>query len=113
MALETLKDVKTIDGFEVARQTWRQPEAPFIEINDRDNAITFRIQNGPIKENGVNGCQIDTLAATFITMLEGLNSQYSCQENEQALLFFRDGLRWLKKRKANREARGVEGTNKE
>ena len=101
MALETLQGVAEIGGFEVLSERpkdskgnvdWDlfdelRKEKP-IYIDHDSNMISFRIQDGPIKENGVNGCQVDTLihAARIMTLLE--------------------------RRKRNREARGVEGYNK-
>lgn len=112
MALKTLAGVKTIDGFEVKRLQWNQPEGNFIEINDVGNAITFKIQNGPIKENGVNGCQVDTMIEAATLIIKGLNEQFPCRENAIVITKLEEALMWCKKRKANREARGVEGENK-
>ena len=94
MALETLKGVEEIGGFRVNQfyedetikaVRWNE----YIEIDHEVNTIKFTIQNGPIKENGVNGCQVDTLihAAKHIIFE-------------------------LEDRKADREKRGVEGLNK-
>lgn len=112
MALETLKDVKTIDGFEVKRVSWNQPKGNFIEVNEGGNAITFNIQNGPIKENGVNGCQVDTLVVAAALIIEGLNAKFPCEENTLALASLAEAVNHLKARKVNREARGVEGVSK-
>jgi hypothetical protein len=112
VALETLKDVSSIDGFGVMRVEWNQPPDNFIEINDKDNAITFKIQNGPIKEVGVNGCQVDTLIQTALLMIQGLNDKFPCEENQRAIANLGVALTWLNKRTADREKRGVEGYNK-
>ncbi len=114
MALETLQGVDKIDGFKVHRVEWAQPTSGhFIEINDRDNAITFRIQNGPIKPNGVNGCQVDTLIDAAFKIIYGLNKQFPCNENKDAMEYLARALGCLNERKLNREKRGVEGTNAE
>jgi hypothetical protein len=111
MALETLKDVEDIGGFEVKRVTWKQPDANFIEVNDEYNAITFKIQNGPIKEKGLNGVQVDQLIQTAKIMIEGLNKKFPCRENACAITKLDEALLWLLGRRINREARGVEGTS--
>lgn len=111
MALETLKDVKQIGGFEAKRVAWKQPDGNYIEINDEHNAITFKLQNGPVKEKGVNGCQVDTVIETAKVILEGLNKQFPCRENSVAITKLDEALMWLEKRKKDREARNVEGTN--
>ena len=85
MALETLKDLEEIGGFAVKRIVWKQPEGNYIEINDDANALTFKIQNGPIKEVGVNGCQVDTLIETAKLIIKGLNEKFPCDENEVAI----------------------------
>lgn len=112
MALETLKGVEKIGGFEVKRVEWKQPEGNYIEVNDSCNAITFKIQNGPIKEKGVNGCQVDTIIETAKTMLEGLNNKFPCRENACAITKLDEALHWLEHRRKEREKRGVEGYSK-
>lgn len=111
MALETLKHRAMIDGFEVKRIQWKQPDGNFIEINDPANAITFKIQNGPIKEVGVNGCQVDSIVEAAKLIVEGLNDNFPCMENQAAIEHLEMALKWMKRRKANREKRRVEGTS--
>ena len=112
MALETLKDVKQIGGFEVKRVSWNQPKDNHIEINESGNAITFNIQNGPVKANGVNGCQIDTMVEAAKLIIEGLNKNFPCRENAMAITKLDEALMWLEKRTKDREKRGVEGQSK-
>ena len=112
MALETLKGITEIDGFEIKRIEWNQPKDNFIEINDKHNSIKFRIQYGPIKEVGLNGVQIDQLISTAKIIIEGLNGKFACRENSIAITKLEEALMWLEKRKKNREKRGVEGFSK-
>src|SRR5690606_37957545 len=109
MALETLKDINQINGFDVKRVEWNHPAENFIEVNDRCNAITFKIQDGPIKEVGKNGCQVDELISTALFMIKGINAKFSCDEKVKAMTSLYEAYSWLQQRKANREARGVEG----
>ena len=109
MALETLKDVTEIDGFKVAREIGENSVDMPIFIGEQTNCISFVIQDGPVKNNGVNGCQVDTIIAAATKILDGLNNKFPCNENEKAILHLKDAYSWLKKRKAEREARGVEG----
>ena len=121
MALETLKDVKEIDGFKVVREkldnmSWDEfdklrNDYP-INITDSMNCISFKIQNGPIKENGINGCQVDTIIAAAKLIIEGLNKKIACRENAMVITKLDEALMWSKKRKEDREKRGVEGFNK-
>jgi hypothetical protein len=133
MALETLKGVKYIEGFKVVVMDELREQFPekfnesgamdykwfekdirphnFIYVRHDVNSVSFTMQNGPIKEAGVNGCQVDTLIETAKIMLEGLNKKFPCPENEDALLHLRAALIELHTRKRNREARGVEGTS--
>lgn len=111
MALKTLKDIRKIGGFELKRVDWNHPSMNFIEINDRHNAITFKLQNGPILEEGVNGCQIDTIIEAAICILIGLNHEFPCDENFEALTKLDQALKCLEKRRKNRVLRQVEGTS--
>jgi len=125
MALETLKGVTKIGGFDVMSDRpkdsagnvdWdsfdEQRKDKPIYVDHDVNMISFRIQDGPIKENGVNGCQVDTLISAALRILIELNKKFPCDENDEAISTLNVSLMWLNKRKKNREARGVEGYNK-
>lgn len=123
MALETLKETKIIDGFPVERivNFEFELEGEFSEdelkevgvaIHDKGNTIVFKIQNGPIKENGVNGCQVDTMVHACLMIIEELDKKFPCKENDTCIWHLRRAYMLLKERKRNREARGVEGENK-
>lgn len=107
MALETLRGTDKIDGFAIDH-TGTGKE--FISINHDANTITFTIQNKPIKEAGVNGCQIDTLIAAAWIMLADLNKNFHSPHNDTAIQHLADAYAAMKMRKADREKRGVEGT---
>ena len=84
---------------------------PFVEVDHDKNSIKFTIQKGPIKENGVNGCQIDELIRYGRHILVGLDRQFGCQENLIAINGLDSAIIALDLRKRDRESRGVEGTN--
>ena len=61
-------------------------------------------QNGPIKENGVNGCLNEDLIAIVIHRLWGFQSgEFSCRENNMAIAKLEEALAFLRAR--------TEGTN--
>ena len=97
MALETLKDAQPAYG---------------VEINHAENSITFKLQNGPIKENGVNGCQVDTMIDCARQIIAGLNQKFPCRENSCAITKLDEAMQWLQWRTRDRLDRGVEGFNK-
>ena len=69
-------------------------------------------QEGPIKENGVNGVANEDLLVMVLTRLESFqNSEYRCRENAVAITKIEEALLWLRKRTMGRENRGVEGTS--
>ena len=135
MALETLKGVEKIDGFNVVVMDTLREKHPemfrpdgsmhyhlfekdirptnFIYVRNDVNSISFTIQNGPIKEKGVNGCQVDTMIAAARVIISGLNEKFPCKQNQDALVGLDTALKALQDRKAERENRGVEGLNKE
>lgn len=122
MALETLKGVTEIGGYKVLAERpkkadgsvdWdlldeQRKDAPIYVDHDVD-MISFRIQNGPIKENGVNGCQVDTLIHAAQTIIMGLNKKFPSEYNDGCLSHLQSAIEWLEKRTKDREARGVEG----
>jgi len=133
VALETLKDVLSIDGFDVVVMDtlrekypekfnesgamdykWFESEirpSKFVYLRHDKNSISFTIQNGPVKEVGVNGCQVNTLIETAKLIIEGLNKKFPCRENSLAVTKLEEALMWLEKRTKDREARSVEGKN--
>lgn len=134
MALETLKDVKEIGGFQVIvmdelkekypekfnesgamEDKWFEKEIRphnFIYVRHDVNSISFNIQNGPVKKHGINGCQVDTIIEAAKLIVEGLNKNFPCRENSQCITKLDEALMWSLKRKMDREKRGVEGLNK-
>jgi hypothetical protein len=115
MALYTLKDYSEVDGFEIRHSDdsgmFDVESSGYVTVNHLLNEITFRIQNGPIKEHGVNGCQVDTLIAAAMVIIYELNEKFGCEENVKAIEHLAAAYDYLKERKANREQRGVEGTS--
>jgi len=111
MALETLKTVSAINGVTVHRNNWKSGGDRFIEINESDNAITFKIQNGPINENGINGCQVTDIIATARIIIDELNKRFSCRENSITITKLDEALMWQTAKTLNREKREVEGYN--
>jgi hypothetical protein len=132
MALETLNNVEKIGDFSVVIMddlkkkfperfsgpssqmdyAWFEKEIRpknFIYVRQDVNSIAFTIQKGPVKENGVNGCQVDTIIEAAKKIIEGLNEKFPCRENSLAITKLDEALMWLQNRKLNREARGVEG----
>lgn len=133
MALNTLKGVKKIGGFSVVVMDELRSAHPdkfnesgamdykwfekdvrphnFIYVRHDVNSLSFTLQNGPIKEAGVNGCQVDALIAAAKIILEGLNKQLPCRQNALAITKLDEALLWLGHRRGDRDLRGVEGTN--
>jgi len=70
-------------------------------------------QNGPIKENGVNGCQNEDLLMVIIDRLECFQKgEFACEANHLTLTMCYETLKCMQKRTEDRKARGVEGESK-
>lgn len=133
MALETLKGVNKIGEFSVVVMDELRDKYPekfnesgamdykwfeseirttnHIYIRHDKNSLSFTLQNGPVKENGCNGCQVDTVIEAAKVIIEGLNRKYPCRENALAVTKLDEALMWLDKRRKDRVARNVEGTS--
>jgi len=120
MALETLKGLVRIGGFMVARgkpadMSWdvfdKTRDTFPINITEKMNCISFKIQNGPIKEHGVNGCQVDTLIETARLIIEGLDKKFPNHYNNRAIGCLNHALTALKLRTKERIEQGIEGTS--
>lgn len=74
---------------------------------------TVNFQEGPIKENGINGVCNEDLILMVLTRIQSFqHSEYSSRENAVVITKLEEALMWLRKRTLDREARGVEGTSK-
>lgn len=135
MALETLKGVKEINGEKIIVMDELREQHPerftetgamdhkwfeetirpnaFIYVRNDKNSLSFTIQNGPIKENGKNGCQVVDVIAVAKHILEKLNQQFPCRENAITLTKLDEALMWQEKRTKDRVARSVEGLSKQ
>ena len=73
-------------------------------------SATVNFQNGPIGENGVNGCHHEDLIAIVIDRLRSFQAgDFRCRENALALTKLEEALHWLNHRTNERMKRGVEG----
>lgn len=79
------------------------------QVHGQESSVKFIIQSGPIKEFGVNGCQIDDVIRWAKEKVEEFNKAFPCRENALAVTKLDEALLWLYERKRQREARGVEG----
>jgi hypothetical protein len=82
---------------------------PFVYV--QDDSVTFIGQGGPIKEIGVNGCQIDDLIEFARDVLQVFNQRVPCRETSMMITKLDEALLWSMKRKQERENRQVEGTS--
>lgn len=87
-------------------------ETGWPQVHGQTSTVTFTVQSGPIKEFGVNGCQIDDVIAWAKEKIEVFQQAFPCRENAIVLTKLDEALLWLMKRKMDREKRGVEGQNK-
>lgn len=79
-----------------------------------DDSVLSKIdfQEGPIKENGVNGLANEDLIAMVLARLDGFqNSEFKSRDNAMVITKLEEALMWLRKRTVGREVRGVEGTS--
>lgn len=75
--------------------------------------INIKFQEGPIKENEINGCQIEDVIGVLIDRLKGFQAgEYSCRENALAITKLEEARMWLNERTRDRIKRNVEGYNK-
>lgn len=136
MALETLKNVGEINGERIvdmnglAKQypehfnsesgqmnwEWFEKEIRpnhFIYVRHDKNSLTFNIQNGPIKENGKNGCQVTDMIAVARHMISELNILYPCAENDHTLGYLDAALASQVARTVRRTELEIEGRSLE
>ena len=98
---------------EKGKQKFNAPHHFVVKKADSDETVcTVDFQEGPIKENGVNGCSNEDLLLMVMTRLESFqNSEYKCEENAEAIKHLNETIAVLRSRTNKRVARGVEGTS--
>lgn len=74
--------------------------------------ISIKLQDGPIKEAGINGCQIDEVVEFCRDKIVEFNKLAPCRENALVITKLEEALHWLDHRTKDRERRQVEGTSK-
>ena len=82
-------------------------------IDYSKNMISFKVQDGSIKENGKNGCQVEDIIATAKKIIDELNKKFPCRENAMMITKLDEALMWSKKRTEDRINRNVEGKSEE
>jgi hypothetical protein len=87
-------------------------ETGWPQVHGQESSVKFTIQSGPIKEFGVNGCQVDDVIVWVKEKIEGFNKAFPCRENSLVVTKLEEALLWSLKRKLDREKRQVEGLNK-
>lgn len=81
-------------------------------VGGQGRLARIEFQKGPIKEAGVNGCnEMDLLAIVSHRLQCFQDTEFACQENEQALEGVKVAMAALHSRTKSRMARGVEGTS--
>lgn len=135
MALETLAGVTKINGEQIVVMDELREKHPerftetgamdhkwfeetirpnaFIYVRNDKNSLSFTLQNGPIKENGKNGCQVTDVIAVAKHIIEELNKKFPCRENAVTITKLDEALMWQEKRTKDREVRNVEGLSKQ
>ena len=73
--------------------------------------LTFKIQDGPIKEVGQNGAQAADLLLLCKELFHALNKSYPCRENSLTITKIEEALHWQEARTRDRVGRKVEGRN--
>ncbi|MCA4232772.1 hypothetical protein [Acinetobacter baumannii] len=88
------------------------PAGHFYDVITGDTITPIHFQNGPVKENGVNGVTNEALLAIVIHRTKILNDKFPCDENKRAISYMENALALFEQRTKDRQARGVEGLNK-
>lgn len=85
---------------------------PGLQVLDHVDRAVILFQNGPIREQGVNGVTQEVLLAIIIDRLRSFQAgAFCCRDNAVALTHCEEALMWLQRRTRERIRRGVEGTN--
>lgn len=72
----------------------------------------LHFQEGPVLENGINGTQAPDVLEAIVGYLQHVSKPpHNTRETSIAITKIEEAIMWLDKRTADREIRGVEGTD--
>ena len=121
MSLRVMSDVFDINGYPVfhidekgntATEDIDDGEYHHICVDQSSHSVSFTLQEGPIKEEGANGCQVEEVINFLEVYLSKLNTgNFSCRENSVAITKLQEARMWLQERTRVRTKAGVEGTS--
>lgn len=95
-----------------ARIVWIAEGVAHIMAGPDHRAAVVQFQEGPVKEHGVNGVQVEDVLEVCLERLRRLNQPpHAGRETALAITKLEEAVMWLDKRTRDREARGVEGTS--
>ena len=75
------------------------------------SSVVFTVQDGPINEAGINGCQAQDMLEFCKHLFKSLNKSFPCEENERTIFHIDEALQAQNDRNRDRITRGVEGNN--
>lgn len=84
------------------------------ELYNDDNVLIadLKFQDGPVKEFGVNGWQVEDIVDHCCYFIRSLNKgKFYCEYNDDAIFHLEKALHFLNERKMDRESKGIEGTS--
>ncbi len=84
----------------------------FISVNSDTHTVSFTIQDGGVKDFGLNGCQITDVLEFVKNFIEIRAKQFPCRENSMTITKLDEALMWQNKRTQDRVKRAVEGQDK-
>lgn len=79
-------------------------------ILDEQSFINIKFQEGTVKDNGINGVQIEDVIDVLVERLQGFQQgNFACRENALAITHLQEAQNWLYRRTMLRSKQGVEG----
>jgi len=107
--MTSTKEYNGINELAIARQRG-VPADEYTEGIDGKEVLKVKFQTGGTATTERNGVFIEDLIILATLKLESYNKEFPCRENSIAITKLEESLQWLTSRKADREARGVYGT---
>lgn len=83
------------------------------DITVTDQTVHFRLQCGPVREQGRNGCDATDIIKYLIGLYRSFNNTTPCRENSISITKLEEALHWQIARTTERSIREVEGTDEE
>lgn len=102
----------TAEGYSSRSGQWNEAKIDLVTGLDSEAVLDVKFQDGPRKEEGLNGVQVRDLLLLCLERVQILNTAKPCRENSLVITKIQEAIMWDDERTYRRTLAGTEGYDK-